>query len=328
MKRSLEKDYEIMIECAVLHYEKGIDQTTVAEKLAISQSQVSKLLRKAREEGIVQVAIKRPHFKELENKLQEHFGLRDVRIVQSAVNESRENESSLKQSLGSETARYFERVASDGKKIGIAGGQTMYEFVNALSLPSLRLKIYPLVAREAYDLQIKNIHASSLVSLWWCKYIDTEAYRLELPLIKHRSNVNRAINRLLEEILGVDFVFTSVGHVNGGSGFRELMEGFGFNYDDLLNKGVIGDFVGHPITKDGEQVVKEETRYSRYVLPMPLAEIACMAESPERFVILAAGGKKKLEAIAAALHGKLCNVLITDNKSAESLLQLHEKGHF
>jgi len=328
MKKLVEKDYEIMIECAFMHYEKGMDQTTVAEKLSISQSQVSKLLRKAREEGIVQVTIRRPHFKELERKLQECFGLRYVRIIQSQENESRESESSLKQSLGIETARYFEKVVSDRKKIGIAGGQTMYEFVNALTLPSLRLKLYPLVAREAHDLQIKNIHASSLVSLWWCKYTDTEAYRLELPPVKDRSNVNRAINRLLEEILGVDFIFASVGQVNDGLSFRSLMEGLGFKYDDLLNKGVIGDFVGHPITKDGKQVVKEETKYSRYVLPMPLAEIARMAESLERFVVLAAGGQKKLDAIAAVLHGRLCNILITDNKSAESLLKLREEGHF
>lgn len=320
---------EAILKCAVLHYEEGLDQIDVAKRLGISQSQVSKLLRKAREEGIIRVMVQRPPLLEIGHRLKEVFGLRDVRIVPSIEDESGESERNLMKALGAEAARYFEEVVEDGKKIGLAGGRTMYEFVNALSLPPLHLKIYPLVAWGTSHLQIRHVHASTLVSMWWYHHRDTEAYRIDVPCVNKISKIRiNTIRRVLEEIRDVDFVITSVGHMGKNSPFVELAESLDFDTKALLNEGVIGDLLGHPITKDGKTVAKGKIKgfWHLVYIPLPFPKLVQLVKDSSRYVILVAGGGRKLESIAAAIRGRLFNVLITDSQIAKTLLEWEEGG--
>jgi DNA-binding transcriptional regulator LsrR (DeoR family) len=320
---------EVMLKCAELHYEEDLDQIEIANRLGISQSQVSKLLRKAREEGLIRVTIQRPRLTELEYRFKETFGLRDTRIILSTEDESQENDRNLMRALGVEAARYFEGVVKEGNKVGLSGGHTMYEFVNALSLPPLHLKVYPLVAWGTHHLQIKHVHASTLVSIWWYKYRDTEAYRMDVPCVNNISKIKaNTIRKALEEVRDINVIITSVGHIYNTSSFVELVESLDFDITSLLNEGVIGDLIGYPITKDGREVAKEKIKnfWNLVYIPLPFSKLVQLARDPGRYVVLVAGGEKKLESIAAAIRGRLFNVLVTDSKIAQTLLEWKDRG--
>jgi len=337
MPRPLYKeDRGIMAECVFLHYKKGLDQAEVGARLNLNQSQVSKLLKRAKEEGVfeIDIRINYPYYKELEEKIKGIFNLREVVIVESQES-TIGSDTHLSRAIGIEAARYFEKQAKRGNKVGISGGLTMFEFVNGLSHPPNYIKLYPLVSWAAQDLRIKHIQPSTLVSLWWTKFNNIEAYKLDLPCLFPEDilkPIKDSAENLFEEVKDINFIVTSVGRIDKGSTFAEWVDDVRFDITKLMDEGAIGDFIGHPIDRDGENVEGESIKaFNRLVVSLIDIEATKKIVSkndPAQFVILAAGGYRKLDSISACLRGTLCNVLVTDHEVAKDLLDLYEKGGF
>jgi len=77
-----DSDQELMIECAVLHYEKELDQIAIAKELGISQRSSFSAFKGSTGKGAVQITIQRPYFKHMEDELRDLFALRDAKIIQ------------------------------------------------------------------------------------------------------------------------------------------------------------------------------------------------------------------------------------------------------
>src|ERR1700751_2746300 len=79
MSRNL-PDLRLMTRVARLYYEDRLIQSEIATKLGITQVAVSRLLKKAEENGIVRTTVVTPPgaFAELEETLEQRFGLSQV----------------------------------------------------------------------------------------------------------------------------------------------------------------------------------------------------------------------------------------------------------
>lgn len=331
MKKALqEADYKKMVECAMLYYENKLSQIDIAQQLKITQSTVSKLLKQARKEGIVHTSIKPNYFRQLEHHLKTYFNLLDVHVVHSSDYDFDKTGGNLSKTLGITTARYFENLMRDenreGGKIGIGGGYTMFEFVNAVSIVPICLKVYPLLAWGDHDLRIHVKHASSIVTMWWAKQIDNiEAYKLEYPPVKNKKTcLNKAMSNILHEMDNIDIILASCGHIDDDSTFAALVKNIGLDPNLLKNEGVIGDFIGYPITYEGTVIDAEIAKnfFDLVYFPLSFSRISQLAKDNSKRIILTAGGRKKIHTIAALLKGGLMNVLITDDKSATLLLKM------
>src|SRR5699024_8774114 len=73
-------DRRLMTKIASLYYEEGETQSTIAKKIGVSRSLISKYLSRCREMGIVEIIIHDDFHtvSSLENKLEKKFGLREV----------------------------------------------------------------------------------------------------------------------------------------------------------------------------------------------------------------------------------------------------------
>ena len=132
-----------MVRCVQLHFRHQKQQREIAEELGISPSKVSRLLKRAYQEGIVRVHISLPLIPQLATALIDQYGLRDAVVIPSG------QLSDLKEELGIATARYFEKIAGDGVKVGLSCGYTLYCMIKHLREGFVKdLKIYPLVGRE------------------------------------------------------------------------------------------------------------------------------------------------------------------------------------
>jgi len=69
---------------ARMYYERGLGQARIAEQLGLSQARVSRLLKQAGELGIVKITVHVPEgvHADLEAKLEEHYGLDEVILVE------------------------------------------------------------------------------------------------------------------------------------------------------------------------------------------------------------------------------------------------------
>lgn len=125
---------ELLATVASLYYKLNQSQGEIATRLDISPSTVSRLLREAKNRGIIEITIRMPIPRdfELEQTFIERFGLKDVYILQTA---SETNNETLLRAIGQLAATYVERMVEtypSGSSIGVAWGTGVHSTVNAL----------------------------------------------------------------------------------------------------------------------------------------------------------------------------------------------------
>src|SRR3972149_10453935 len=103
---------------ARMYYEWDIRQSEIAKQLGLSQSTVSRLLNRSKEEGIIRISVNLPNgvYTELEETLVKKFGLRDAIVVDSLD----DNEKMIQRDLGAATAYYLESSIRPNEVIGIS----------------------------------------------------------------------------------------------------------------------------------------------------------------------------------------------------------------
>ena len=75
------EDYEAIVTAARLFYVEGLTQDKVAKELGLSQSSVSRLLERARREGIVKAHIEPPRLLKLEAELRDKLATKGIHTV-------------------------------------------------------------------------------------------------------------------------------------------------------------------------------------------------------------------------------------------------------
>src|SRR3989442_10183567 len=114
------------VECLELYYRQGRSQKDIAKALGVSAATVSRLLKRAFDEGLVHVELDLPRTQDLETALVQRFGLRDAVVIASG------GHGDIKEELGVAAAAYFEKVAANGQRIGLSCGFTLYQTIRAL----------------------------------------------------------------------------------------------------------------------------------------------------------------------------------------------------
>ncbi|MCB0135012.1 MAG: helix-turn-helix domain-containing protein, partial [Caldilineaceae bacterium] len=125
---------DLLVTVASLYYELNQNQQEIADRLEISRSSVSRLIKEARDLGIVEIRIHRPIHRDylLEQALLEHFKLQDAYVLRTS-NDQHEGE--LLAAVGRLGAIYLQRAIENMPPrtcIGIAWGTGVHAAVSAL----------------------------------------------------------------------------------------------------------------------------------------------------------------------------------------------------
>jgi DNA-binding transcriptional regulator LsrR (DeoR family) len=315
-----------MVRCAQLYYRGQRHQNEIARELGLSSSKVSRLLKRAVAEGMVRVELELPKRPRLEAALVERFRLRDAIVIPSG--EARD----LKEDLGVAAARYFERVAADGARVGLSCGYTLYCLIRALRERRFRnLEIYPLSAEST--LQLVDLFPNTLVGMMAAKYRPhVHAFALPVQVLGTREEIQRQRRRLLQRgevrriyraASDVDIALVGIGLIAEATpGFCSLAEFYGVSVRRLRRLGVVGEINYHPFDRQGQLVDRRELRpLTQRVLAVPPARLTELATRYGKLVIAVAGGADKREAITGAMRGRFANVLVTDEDTAAALLE-------
>ncbi len=78
-----DSDYALLTEIAVAYYDQEQTQEEIAKRFGISRIKVGRLLKKARQEGIVEISVKyHPVFSsQIEQQFISHFGIKRALIA-------------------------------------------------------------------------------------------------------------------------------------------------------------------------------------------------------------------------------------------------------
>ena len=170
-------EYRLIVRAAQLYYhnEERLEQREIAKKLKISPSKVSRLLKQADESGIVRIHVETSRETKLEYEIIQRFNLTDARVIVT------DEDINLKAEIGKAAAQYFEQTVSEGIRIGIGGGQTLYHMLEFLPKKQRKIEIYPLFAGRKSPL-VDFIDPNVLVALLWQKCAHAAfAYTLDIP---------------------------------------------------------------------------------------------------------------------------------------------------
>ena len=340
MKQDLKKREQylnLLSEVASMYYERDMIQSEIAKEMCISRTRISRLLKEAREEGIVQFSVQRIGHRstELEEIFKRTFRLGDVvvindvrtdppnaRIVRSEV--AAANGFNHLTILGSYAAEYFESVIEPKMTIGMSWGRSVTETVRHLHRqPDLAVNIIQVLGGvlasgssvAQMDVIIQMIH----------KY-KSRGYLLPAPLfIEDRAAHDHIINQptiaaTLELGRCSDILLTGVGDLSKES-FAFMWQSFGQEewVRSLMDLGGVGFLCGQCYDQDGNVL---QDPFNDHIVAV---ELERLKQIP--LVIAVAGGEEKGQAVLGALRGGYINTLITDRSCAVRVLELNRKGN-
>ncbi|HEY68512.1 MAG TPA: sugar-binding transcriptional regulator [Thermoflexia bacterium] len=311
-------ELQTMLRAARLYYEDGLTQQQVADELGVSRPKVSRLLTRARAEGIVRITIVDPFatFGEVEQHLVETFGLREAVVIAGEGL----SEEALRRRLGLAAASYLRRTLRDGLRVGVGWGRTLRATVEALNNErQVAIHAVPLIGgigQVSPSFQVNDLArrmAEAFGGTWQALYApafvgDTQARD---ALLNHPD-----VKLVMEGWETLDVALVGIGHF----AFQRQSSMFFAEYmaqtllQELEERGAMGDLCGRFFDIYGRQCILEAG-----VIGISLDQLKALDH-----VIGVAGGKEKMTAILGALRGGYLNVLITDTVTAQAVLEHHE----
>jgi len=309
-------ELRLMAKVARMYYTRGLNQTQICERLDIHQSTVSRLLKKAEQEGIVRITVSLPSgsHTEVEDALETAYGLHDAIVVDCL-----EDEDQIARDLGAAAAFYLETTLKPNDVIGISSwSASLLSMVDCLH-PNPRSRTEQVVQiLGGVGNPNASFHATTLTRRL-ATLIGATATLLPAPGVVGTSDAKRVLLRdpfvrqaidLFDSItlalVGIGSVEPSKALASSGNVFspKELRT--------LASHGAVGDICLRFFDDSGKPVI---TELDERVISIGLSQL-----TRARRVVGVAGGKRKTSAIRAAVLGKLVNVLITDLGTAQRLL--------
>ncbi len=309
---------EIMAEVAHLYYEEDYSQNDIARMMNISHSTVSRILKKAKESGVVKVIIRYPlpSVPSLESELKARFGFKQVRVFPA----SDMSYPDLVRNIGQLAARVIESTISNGMIFSISLGSTVEATIKALRpVHPVHCRIAMLMgATEDEPMQGTSIvqvlaglfggDLKSIPSPWIFKKQETCQILLQEPAVREAIEIGESSDLALVGIGGV---------LPEHSAIIRSKYITDDELKDLSKAGAVGEIFGKFYDINGNLL---DVEFNRRTVTIDIRRLRNMPT-----VVGVAAGVQKAEALLGATRAKFINVLVTDSTAASRLLELDGK---
>ncbi len=301
-----------LVEVAHLYYEENLSQQEIADRLNVSRSLIALYIKKAREQGIVQIQIRDPQnvFQSLALKLQERYHLKHVEVVSSAHLSS----VLTRRALGNAAAQYLDRNLQDGDVLGLAWGRTILEVVNLLA-PSKprRIDVIPLLGESSYTGSYTQLNQ---IVLQAARAFNGIPYFLLVPMLVGSKELRDALlqdpstSDVSTRWERITFACVGIGAVPPAEG--QIVYIGQENLSDLIEREAVGDICARYFNDQGRFL---DTEFNERLLGVSLDQLR-----RAKNVLAVAVGIEKSKAVRGALCSRLITHLFVDEVLAQVLL--------
>lgn len=312
---TVENQTEYMLEAARMYYCEDMTQAEIAKKLYLSRTKVSRLLKTARESGMVEIVINGKNRRNtfLEQLLQNRFGLKQAIVFADFP----QNEEQAFRKLAQNTADYIDTILKKDSIVGIARGNMMNAVVDCMK-PQKQLPIRVVQLIGLMNNPSQNEEEMELVQKFAKAYGGTY-HNLFAPFVLSDENVRKVLNQVAAvgktiELAGrANVILTSLGradlrdkHILWNSYLTKEEK------ESLAQKHPVGLFCGRYYDINGKLI---DTELHEQIFGLKVKEIVSRQQ-----VIGVSLGREKVLPILGALHGHLIKTLITDERTALNVL--------
>ena len=304
----------LVTRAAWLHYVGGLKQSEVAKRLGVPSIKAHRLISKAVKDGVVKFAIDGgiAECAILEESIVRAFGLDYCEVIPS-LGEGTD----LIQSLGVAGASFLKREILSGhhELIGLGHGRTLAACVgqlpamdaNGVDFVSLLGGLTRNYSANPHDVMHRLASKTGARAFVMpVPFFLNSAEDMEVMLSqKGVAEVRELAGRASLKLLGIGTTLADTQLV--ASGMIERQE-----IDEVRKLGGVGELLGHFFDESGEEVSTNLTERTVSV---------GMEDSADHGIVAIAGGNHKARAIGSVLRSGHLSGLITDERTADALVQ-------
>lgn len=311
-------DISTIYRIARYYYADGLSQDKIAGKEGVSRSQISRLIDKARELGLVKITLVPPsslHAEELARELADALGLRSATVVPVRKNADDE-ETSL--AIATRAADCLPVMLDEYELVGLGWGHTVYKTAELLPRglgTGAKPFFVPLIGTSGDD--NPNLQINTIIDRFGAAF-RTKGLFVNIPCVREAgmplSKIEEQRVAMLEERwTQLDAAVIGLGAPPTES--PNLIDELPAEYKaELKRSNACGDILAHFFDAEGT-LFKAEHSYE--LLAFDIARL----RSLKRSVCLAGGGAKAKGIVAAARAGFFSD-LVTDERTAIEVLEI------
>lgn len=304
---------QLMARVAHLYYEEMLTQEAIARQVGLTRWKVGRLLKAAREQGIVEINIRHVDLRlaELEASLRENFDLGHVIVTASSAG----NRTASLNAVARAAARYLANLDPTPPLLATSWGKTMTAVAEAIP-DGWTHNVHVVQMNGALTLgivkgqQTDPAHQISRSGNGHCTLLPVPAI-VDKPAVREGLERDSAIAHVLSVARSAPVALFGIGllsedSVLAQSGYLESTQ-----LARLRVSGAVGDVIGRFISSDGDIV---DATLDARTLGLSLRELAAKDER-----IAVAHGAHKMAPTLGALRAGLITTLIVDDDLGQAL---------
>lgn len=311
------KEGSLLTEIAIAYYEHELTQEDIAKKFNISRIKVGRLLKRARNEGVVEINVRyHPVFtSQLEQRLVEQFGIKRALI---AIDEN--DEGKQRKQVAALVSAYLSNILKDGMTVAVGQGRNVAavgEYIG--NYPQKNCKFIcgiggvqrtgePVDADHICRNLANNFHGSN-ETLYAPAYLENREFRDVFMK-------NGVIKETLDRARKADIAIVGIGDMNENSYMVQL--GW-FEPSEItearINQGVVGEIAGYGFFNIRGELT--DTVMNNRVIGLSLEDLRKIP-----CVIGVASEATKSVAILGALRTGIIDVIATSANNVNTVLNL------
>jgi deoxyribonucleoside regulator len=305
---------DLLASTARMYYLDQLDQRDIGELLGVSRSTVSRLLKNARERGIVQISVSPydPRDSQREAALRNRFGARHAIVIRTTGRLT----THAGRTVGYFAAPAVSELIRAGATIGVSGGRTLSALVHHIA-PAEKAQNVTVVQLMG-NVGPKPDDTDGLpISHEVARRLHSTFYTVNAPAVVQDMRARDMLLahqhiRLVWDLFdSLTLAFVGIGTLDD-SIFVERGVFSPAEFDRLRQCGVVGEICGRFYGLDGRECA---TEYRDRVLSIDLDVLRRGAD-----VVGVTNGPRRATAVRAALRGGLITSLVIDDVGADAVL--------
>ncbi len=305
------EDIEFLVDLATRFYVLGQTQARIARDLGVDPATVSRHLKKARDEGIVRIEIRRPRRLDVDlgRDLADRFGLK--RAVVAADDDGGSS------AVASAAADYFGSMLTNGARLGLSFGRMLSAMIPLLPTGTVSdLDISMLLG--GFGRAMPGIQGHELARHIASLYPRSRVHYLQAPLLVDSPDIKQAMLRdgsikaALQTAANSQLALVGIGNLEDSAPLVRYGHLSAEDRKRLLQSGAVGDVSARFFDIQGEPVTILDDR----LIAIEREELAHIPT-----VVAVAAGPEKYAAIRGALRSGYVAVLVTDETAAQEIVR-------
>lgn len=318
-----EERRRLLAKVAYLYFVEGKSQTEISVELDIYRTTISRMISKAKEEGIVNIEIVdyNDEIFALEDYVQSKYGLKRIEIID---NQGLETDKQLSDAISKRAASLVRHVIKEKDIVGLSWGSTLSEMVEKLEVKTLKNVSFCPLAGGPSHINTKY-HVNTLV-YEMSRVLHGQTTFINSTVVQETEQVAFGVlrSKYFQELLmlwsEIDVAIVGIGGdlAYNTSQWRDLLTPA--DYDQLRKEAAVGEVCCRFFNEEGKPV---HNQLQKRIIGFTLDQLGKVPKS-----IAIAYGDHKAQAILATIKKNYINHLVTDKRTVLKMLQFEGDDSF